>query len=97
MIQMILVWVTNRDGSLTRTQKTRPEPALFLAGMDIKIRKNGYGAGMVKMGTGMGTGRVQSYLYPNPPHTRTRFVLKKFKQICKLYYLYWVDLWFELK
>jgi len=47
---------------------------------------------MLKMGMGMGTGRVQSYPYPNPSHTRTQFVLKKFKQICKLYYLYGLDL-----
>jgi len=65
---------------------TEPKKALFLAGM-------------VKMGMGMGTGmgRVQSYPYPNPPHIPTRFVLKKFKQIYKLYYLYGLDLAFELK
>ena len=31
--------VNCRDGSLTRIRKIHPEPALFLAGMGIKIRK----------------------------------------------------------
>jgi len=78
-------------------EKLALNPPRFLRVWVLKFEKNGYGAGMIKMGMGIGTGRVQSYLYPNPPHTRIRFVLKKFKQICKLYYLYGLDLGFELK
>ena len=78
-------------------EKPAPNPPHFSRVWVLKFEKNGYGAGMVKMGMGMGTGRVQSYPHPNPPHTRTRFLLKNLKQICKLYYLYGVDLGFKLK
>ena len=47
-----------RDGSYTRTRKTRPEPAPFIAGMGTKFwEKMGMGRvwGLrLKMGMGMG-------------------------------------------
>ena len=47
-----------RDGSYTRIRKIRPEPAPFIVGMGMENwKKNGYGAGMLKMGMGIGITR----------------------------------------